>query len=199
MGSKELAPLRQKVLAATRGTVIEVGVGSGANFPYYPPDIESLVGIDNHAGMVRALDIDERLRGKIKVKIGDAAAIPVGNATADFVVSTFTLCSVPDPAAVLAEVRRVLKSDGKFIFLEHGLSDSHVVQRWQNWLTPLNRRIAGGCCLNRNYAILLSSAGFKLDDLENFYLPKAPKTHGFLYRGVASVGETRVSRHSPQH
>ncbi len=186
MGSKELVPLRQKVLSVTNGTIVELGIGSGANLPYYPATIERLIGIDSHPRLVQSIAIDSRMSGKAEVKIADATAVPIGDGIADYVVSTFTLCSVPNVAAVLNEVRRILKPGGRFIFLEHGLSDKPSIQRWQNFLTPINRRVAGGCCLNRNYAALLHCESFSINSLDHFYLAKVPKTHGYLYQGVAS-------------
>lgn len=189
MDLKELAPLRRKVVANVHGIVVELGIGSGSNIPFYPPTLDLLIGIDNHPEIVRYINVESSMQSKVEIKVADAASIPVGDETADFVVSTFTLCSVTEPEVVLKEVRRVLKPDGRFVFLEHGLSDSASVQRWQNILTPLNRKIAGGCCLNRDFASLLPTTGFKVEMLENFYLPKAPKTHGYLYQGAASKGE----------
>jgi len=176
---------RQHVLAAARGAVLEVGCGTGLNFAHYPPAAARLVAIDPNPGMLAkagdraaALDLD------ITLAAADACQLPYPDASFDTVVSTWTPCSIPDVAQSIREIRRALKPDGQFLFVEHGASPEPSVRAWQNRLNPLQKRLADGCHLNRQIAELIG-AQFAVATLDNLYLDDVPKFLGYLYRGIA--------------
>ena len=133
----------------------------------------------------------------VRLELGRAEELPFDDASFDTVVSTWTLCSVDDPARSLAEVARVLRPGGRFLFLEHGLSDEPRVARWQRRLTPLQRRVADGCHLDRDFAALLAASPLAADRLERFYEPKTPKVAGYLYRGAAHRGAAHRGAAAP--
>jgi ubiquinone/menaquinone biosynthesis C-methylase UbiE len=184
MKQPNFEPYRQRVVGAARGHVLEIGVGSGINLRLYT-DATHVVGLDPSAkllSMARAA-ADDRSRA-IELVEGMAEAIPLPNRAVDTVVSTWTLCSISDLPKALNEVRRVLKPDGRLLFAEHGLAPEPNVVRWQNRLTPLWKRIAGGCHLNRPIDKMISSAGFQLVKLQTGYT-KGPRPMTFIYEGEA--------------
>lgn len=186
MSRDPFSALRHNALEGVRGRTLEIGFGSGLNLPHYPPAITRLDAIDVNPGMY-ALAGKRCSRSSIEVNysILDGQCLPMGNESFDSVVSTWTLCSIPEVARALGEIRRVLAADGHFFFIEHGLSNEPAVSRWQHWLTPVQRIIADGCHLDRNIEALMKSAGFRILELENSYLEGFPRVAGFLYRGVA--------------
>jgi ubiquinone/menaquinone biosynthesis C-methylase UbiE len=180
---------RADLVPAARGHVLEVGIGSGLNFDYYnATQVSSVTGIDPSTGLLayarRRLDTIE-----IPVELIPAGAehIPLTGASIDTVVVTFSLCTIPDVAAALDEMRRVLKSDGQLLFCEHGLAPDANVQRWQKRLDPLWGKLAGGCHLSRDIPQLLRKAGFRFDNLQSGYLQHAPRFAGYLYQGAARI------------
>jgi ubiquinone/menaquinone biosynthesis C-methylase UbiE len=186
MNTKATREERVRSLAAVKGVVLEVGFGSGLNLPYYPESVTKVVGVDpsQRSGHLARKRI---VASSIPVEVVGLSAekLPVGDASFDSVVSTFTLCTIPDVRAALAEMRRALKPDGRFYFVEHGHADDPRVARWQDRLDGLEQRVFGGCHLNRNISGLIKEAGFEIERLEHGYLKGAPKFAGFLYRGVA--------------
>lgn len=187
--NRHMVDLRRRTLAAARGRVLEVGVGSGLNFVCYPPAVESVVGIDPNPGMLElAAHQAERAPMPVELAPGGVEALPYPDRSFDTVVSTLTLCSVADPAAALREIARVLVPYGLFLFLEHGLADRPGVARWQRRLTPLQRRVADGCHLDRDVAALLAASPLAVDSLDAGFDPEMPKVAGFLYRGAALAG-----------
>jgi ubiquinone/menaquinone biosynthesis C-methylase UbiE len=185
--------LRTHALEQARGLVLEIGFGTGLNLPHYPPAVEKLVVLDPSsplAGRVR-----RRLRHApmpVEVLQLDAAdRMPFGDATFDTVVSTWTLCSIEGLQTALAEIRRVLRPDGRFLFMEHGLSDRPVTARLQNLLNPVQNVISCGCNLNRRIDEELEAAGFVILSLERFVVPSVPRAFGEVYQGVASRGVGR--------
>src|SRR5712672_4252458 len=149
MRRKDLTKYRRAAVAAARGRVLEIGVGSGLNFPLYGREVEFVYGIDPSP---RLLSIARRRAAAsgipVELLLGSATAIPLADNAVDTVVMTWTLCSIPDPLAALREIRRVLKPNGNFCFVEHGLSPEPSVEHWQHRITPGWRRMAGGCHLD---------------------------------------------------
>ncbi|MEO0947631.1 MAG: class I SAM-dependent methyltransferase [Cyanobacteria bacterium J06641_5] len=186
MSGEITARYRRQVLKDLSGDVLEIGCGTGLNFPYYPSSLQTLVASDPNPGMLAiARKRQQELPFAIELVEAGGEALPFASDRFDAVVSTWTLCSIPDSAAALAEFQRVLKPGGKFVFVEHGLSPEQSVQTWQNRLTPIQKRIADGCHLNRNIAQLVESAGFAIASLEHLYMPDIPKVLGYLYLGAA--------------
>jgi len=182
----DLQRVRREVLAAARGRVIEIGFGSGANLPYYPPTVRAVVGIEPNGGMLDRW----RLRLSVapmpvRIVVGVAEALPFANRTFDTAVSTLTLCSVADPGGALAELRRVLKDDGALMVIEHGLSLDERVARWQHRLDGIQGMVACGCHLVRPIPELIKNQQFAVDRLQSFYAPRIPRTHGWITSGTA--------------
>ena len=187
MGNKFITEERKKALAKVSGAVLEVGFGSGRNLPWYPTGVRRVVAVD-----------PSRESAKLAKKRIEAAGFPVEylpmsgeelsapDHSFDSVVSTFTLCSIPDPQAALEQIRRVLKPGGKLFLAEHGLSTDPSVQRWQHRLNGVQNVVCGGCNLNRDIRRLVGEAGFQFDEVEQYYTQGAPKFAGFLTRGIAS-------------
>lgn len=186
MRNRELRPYRERVLSRARGRVLEIGVGSGLNFPFYGPRVDSIIGLDPSARLVEMAQ-DAAMHSKIPATLisGSAEAMPIDRASIDTVLTTWTLCSIPDAAAALQEMRRVLKSDGQLLFVEHGSAPEESVCKWQNRLNPVWKRIAGGCNLNRPIRALVEHAGFRIIRLDAGYA-KGPRPMTFFYEGSAS-------------
>ena len=186
MRQKQLVPLRERLVAGARGRVLEIGVGSGLNLPFYPREVEVLLGLDpSRALLEKAKRHASWVHFPVELSEGCAEAIPLGDHAVDQVVLSWTLCSVADPARALAEIRRVLRPGGTLLFVEHGRAPDPDVQRWQDRLTPAWRRLAGGCHLNRPIVELLTGAGFTITDVDVFYEKGAPKFVGADSLGVA--------------
>lgn len=184
-----LAPVRrerQQLVPLARGRVLEVGIGTGLNIPYYDPArVEKVWGLDPAVEMHR-LAADRITRSGLDVELIGLSGeqIPLDDHTFDTVVVTYTLCTIPDPVQALQEMRRVLKPGGELLFSEHGQAPDEAIRRWQDRLTPLWRRFSGGCHLNRPIPELIQAGGFRLRGLESHYLTGF-KTLAFNYRGVA--------------
>lgn len=184
-----MAKVRAAYVSRARGRVLEIGFGTGHNLDHYATGKdapESLYAVEP------AVDIAERARERIAatpipVEVANASAedIPADDGTFDTIVSTWTLCSVPNVYRALAELRRVLKPRGQLIFAEHGASPDASIQRWQRRIEPAWKTVSGGCHLARSADILITNAGFRIDELETSYLP-GPKIATFTYRGVAA-------------
>ena len=186
MSGPALSRYRQALLAGVEGEILEIGFGTGLNLPYYPPQVRKITTIDVNEGMnaiaqrridAAAIAVDNRILS--------GENLPMADNTFDSVVSTWTLCSIAKVEQALAEIHRVLKPGGKFIFIEHGLSDDPKIQVWQNRLTPLQKVIGDGCHLNRNIQALVEGQ-FEHVSLETFYGKDLPKIGGYLYKGVAT-------------
>jgi SAM-dependent methyltransferase len=180
--------LRAGAVAGLRGRVLEIGFGSGLNAGIYPPEVDSVDAVEpSEVGW--ALSADRRAEATVPVRrVGlDGQRLEAEDATYDAVLSTFTLCTIPDVALALAEVRRVLRPDGALHFLEHGLAPDAAVERWQRRLDPLQRRLAAGCHLSRDIPALVGAAGLAVTDLSAAYLPGPAVSHpwGYVYGGVA--------------
>ena len=182
-----LARQRRALLAAAHGDVLEIGFGTGLNLPYYPQGVHKVSAVDPNPGMHRlAQKRIKKTRIEVDQHVLGGERLPFGDGTFDCAVSTFTLCSIEDVAQALREVYRVLKSGAKFLFLEHGLSPEPGVQKWQRRLNWLQVRLANGCHLDRDMKAVVAAQPFASVEAAEFYLERTPKTHGYLYRGVAT-------------
>ena len=185
MRQKHLTKYRRAVVTAASGRVLEIGVGSGLNFPLYGKQVELLYGIDPSPRLLAIARRRATASGvPVELLLGSATAIPLSDNAVDTVVMTWTLCSIPDPLAALREMRRVLKPDGNLCFVEHGLSPEPNVEHWQHRITPAWRRVAGGCHLDRKIDELIRQAGFDLTNLQVEYAP-GPRTMAYMYQGCA--------------
>lgn len=182
-----LDDLRPETISEARGEVLEVGFGTGRNLRHYGEGVESVTGLDPLVTEGVAV-VDERIaRAPFPVKrtaLRADGALPFDAGRFDCIVTTWTLCSIPDPLAALAEMRRVLKVDGRYVFVEHGRSDRPGTARWQDRLNPVWRRIADGCNLNRRMDELVERGGFELTSIERFR-GRGPAVLASMYRGIA--------------
>ena len=185
MRQDQLQEYRQAVIAAASGRVLEIGVGSGLNFSFYRKEADTVIGLDPSP---RLLAVAQRRAAAAGVRgifvQASATAIPLADNAVDTIVMTWTLCSIPDPFTALREMRRVLKPGGMLLFVEHGLSPELGVERWQHWLTPIWRRIAGGCHLDRKMDNLVRDAGFELSEIRTKYA-RGPRAFTYMYEGCA--------------
>ena len=190
LGSGEIGRLRERVCAGLSGEVLEIGFGSGLNAGHYPPEVDRVLAVEPSDVAWRiARDKHLAAGGPEVVRAGlDGQALELADDSCDHALSTFTLCTIPELDAALAEVRRVLRPGGSFHFLEHGLSSDPGVARWQRRLTPLQRRVAAGCHLDRAVAEHVRGVGLDIVELDTFYLAErvpAVKVVGHLYLGRA--------------
>lgn len=191
MTRSEATRLRGANVGAARGVVVEVGIGSGLNLPFYTSSVTRLIGIDPSAellSLARPKIVDAPF--PIELVHGSAERIPRADASADTVVVTWSLCSIANAPAALGEMRRVLRPGGTLIFVEHGLSPDAGVRKWQNLLTPVWRPFTGGCHLNRKMDGLVRDAGFTITELRTGYVP-GPRPLTFMYEGRAEKVESR--------
>ena len=176
---------RSRALQNAEGCVLEIGIGSGLNLPHYRNVVKHVIGLDPSSKLLAmAGGAGKTAVLSVELVQGSAEAIPLENESVDTVVSTWTLCSVPTVEGALAEIRRVLKKDGRLLFVEHGLSPDSRVRRWQDRLTPMWKRIAGGCHLNRPIAQLIEGAGFRIEHVATGYM-QGPRPMTFMYEGSA--------------
>jgi ubiquinone/menaquinone biosynthesis C-methylase UbiE len=185
MQQAALMPFRQRVIGAAAGRVLEVGIGSGLNLPLYGPSVRTVIGLEPSPELLRMAH-QRATSAAVAVELLEASAeaVPLDDASIDTVVTTWTLCTIPDAPRALAELRRVLKPGGALLFVEHGRAPEPGVARWQDRLDPMWQRVAGGCHLNRKIDDLIAGNGFRIDALVNARLP-GPRTHTFLYEGRA--------------
>jgi ubiquinone/menaquinone biosynthesis C-methylase UbiE len=185
MRQEQLLPFRQQAVSAAEGRVLEIGAGSGLNLPLYAGLVNSVIGLEPSPELLR-MARSRAASAVVPVSLLDASAeaIPLDTGSVDTVVTTWTLCTIPDISRALSEMRRVLKPGGVLLFVEHGRAPEPGVARWQDRLDPLWSHLAGGCHLNRKIDDLLIQAGFRIDTLKNPRLP-GPPTHTFLYQGRA--------------
>jgi SAM-dependent methyltransferase len=185
-GSSALSGLRAETASGLYGRVVEIGFGSGFNVPAYPAAVEQVLAVEPSATAFRMAGKRIAASPVPVEQVGlDGQSLPLENASCDGALCTFTLCTVPDPDAALAEVRRVLKPGGRFHFLEHGLAPDAKVAAFQHRMEPLQRRIADGCHLTRDSMTLARAAGFIVDEAEQQYW-RGPKAWSYLTR-VAAV------------
>lgn len=189
LDSPEVRDLRARTCAGLRGDVVEVGFGSGTSLPHLPAEVTSLTPVEPSAVAVRLSD-RRRAASPVAVRavVPDAQRLPLPDDAYDGALSVFTMCSIPDLPAALAELRRVLRPGAPLHFVEHGRSPHPRVERWQDRLQPVWGRFAAGCHITRPIPDLLTAAGFVIEGLETISLPgPAPWTHVFLGRALGST------------
>src|SRR6185437_6393619 len=184
--SVDFARIRARVAGDLDGEVLEIGFGSGLNVPHYPVTLTKVVAIDP-ATTGRKLAASRIARCAVPIEFAglDAGDLPVADSSVDHVLSTWTLCTVPDPARALAEIRRVLRPGGSLNFAEHGLAPDEKVARFQRRFTPVQRCVFGGCQLDRPIDELIATAGFDLTKLDSYYMP-GPRAVGYTFEGIAA-------------
>jgi ubiquinone/menaquinone biosynthesis C-methylase UbiE len=186
MRNKDMARLRSAWIPQARGEVLEVGIGSGLNLAFYSADVERVYGVDP------SVELQRIARGRaaatpfaVELLLQSAESpLPLATGSIDTAVLTWTLCSIADPAKALHEIQRVLKPSGRLIFVEHGSAPDARVAVWQDRLTPLWKRIGGGCHLNRRVDEMIASAGFTPAELQRGYL-SGPRPMTYTYQGIA--------------
>jgi ubiquinone/menaquinone biosynthesis C-methylase UbiE len=185
MRNKQLVPFRERVIGAADGRVLEIGVGSGMNLPFYRPPVREVLALEPAPRLVSMARSASHATGMPVSFLGASAeAIPLDGHSVDTVVTTWTLCSIPQAGAALAEMRRVLRPGGKLLFVEHGQAPDEAVRWWQDRLTPVWRHISGGCHLNRPIRSIIEAAGLHIERIETGYMP-GPKPMTFMYEGSA--------------
>jgi ubiquinone/menaquinone biosynthesis C-methylase UbiE len=187
MRRRDLAAYRSSVVPAADGRVLEIGIGSGLNLPFYSCNVERFIGLDPSPKLLSM--VCRNLRAdmpSLELIEGSAEAIPLENDSVDTVVTTWTLCSIPGAGRALREMHRVLRPTGRLLLIEHGRAPEPNVRWWQDRLTPAWKRIGGGCHLNRAIQNLIEDAGFQFDRFETGYM-RGPKPLAFLYEGSARL------------
>jgi ubiquinone/menaquinone biosynthesis C-methylase UbiE len=185
MRNKRLRPYRERVIGAAEGRVLEIGAGSGLNLQLYRPGASEVLALEPGQSLLRMAERNAKNAPReVTFLKASAEQIPLEDRSVDTVVTTWTLCTIPDAVHALREARRVLKATGRLLFVEHGLAPEQNVQKWQNRLTPVWTKIGGGCHLNRPIAQIIETAGFAIERLETGYLP-GPKFLAFLSEGSA--------------
>jgi ubiquinone/menaquinone biosynthesis C-methylase UbiE len=186
MRNSHLLPYRERVIGAAEGRVLEIGAGSGLNFRFYRPGVREVLALEPSPRLLRmAGDNAARAARPVTFIKASAEEIPLDDKSVDTVVTTWTLCTVPDAVRALRDARRILKPGGRLLFVEHGLAPDRNVRSWQNRLTPLWTRISGGCHMNRPIAEMIRRAGFRIETLDTGYAP-GPKIMTFLSEGSAT-------------
>jgi ubiquinone/menaquinone biosynthesis C-methylase UbiE len=182
----EFTPARARVCAGLEGEVLEVGFGSGRNVPHYPAAVTRVRVVDP-ATLGQRLAAERVAASPIPIEyVGlDGEQLPIEDASVDHVLTTWTLCTIPDVDRALGEMRRVLRPGGSLHFVEHGRAPLAGVARWQDRLTPLQRRIFGGCHLNRPIDEVIERAGLRVTTIDN-YFARGPKPFGYMFEGVAT-------------
>src|SRR6202042_2255231 len=185
-GAKSAEPLRRRVCAGLGGDVVELGFGSGHNVPFYPAAVTRVTAVEpSDVGWRLAAERGKTAPVPVQRSGLDGQSLPFPDHGFDAALSTWTLCTIPDVAAALREVRRVVKPGGRLHFLEHGLAPDERVRRWQRRLNPLQQLVAGGCHFTRPIVELLTAAGFTIEELDVFYEKGAPKFAGADSLGIA--------------
>jgi ubiquinone/menaquinone biosynthesis C-methylase UbiE len=186
MRGKKMRPARERVCASLRGDIVEVGFGTGLNARYYPAEVTKVFAVEPSRVCMRLAE-PRIARSSVPVEnaglTGERLDLP--SEGFDAVLSTWTLCTIPDIDAALAELRRVLKSGGTLHFVEHGRSPDAKVARWQDRIEPMWKPLAGGCHLTRRITDSIAKAGFVVEKLDNYYEPGGPKPFGYTYEGYA--------------
>ena len=177
-----LIEYRRRMVSQARGRVLETGIGSGLNLPFYGGQVASVYGIDPSAALLRRAGRHPAIRAELAE--ASAEIIPFDHNVFDTVVTTWTLCTIPQVISALREMRRVLRQDGRLLFVEHGLAPDRGVAWWQHRLTPCWKCLGGGCHLNRKIDDLVTASGFDIDELDTGYM-QGRNPLAFMYEGVA--------------
>jgi ubiquinone/menaquinone biosynthesis C-methylase UbiE len=186
MRQETLTPYRRRITSSAEGRVLEIGIGSGLNVPLYGDRVTQVIGVDPSPRLLSmARNAATETECPVALLEGSAETVPVEDHSIDTAVTTWTLCTVPDVSAALHEMHRILKPSGRLLFVEHGLAPDVKVRRWQDRLTPVWKRIGGGCHLNRPIRELIEGAGFRIERLETGYM-QGPKPMTFMYEGSAT-------------
>ena len=186
MAGDEFLRLRSELLASAHGEVLELGIGTGLNLPHYPDTVTELHAVDPAQLLPKTIAArSTRLSFPVRIQKGTAETLTHANRRFDYVVSTWTLCTIPDPVLALQEVGRVLKPGGMFLFMEHGRSDDRKIAVWQDRLNPIQNVIGCGCNLNRQIDWLITQGGLKITHLDRFTMKGVPRLGGEMYRGTA--------------
>jgi ubiquinone/menaquinone biosynthesis C-methylase UbiE len=184
MSNKAITAERTRWIPLAAGVVLEIGAGSGLNIPFYGPNVRKLYALEPSEALRRmATSRAERAGFPVEFLAAAAEAIPLPAASVESVVTTWTLCTIADTGRALREFQRVLRPEGRLIFVEHGRSPDPEVVRWQDRLTPVWRRIAGACHLNRRIDRLIAESGLAIEGMERGYI-RGPRVSAYLYRGV---------------
>ena len=186
-GSKPINYQRDKIVPLAKGVVLDIGIGSGLNIPFYnKSNIDCLYGLDPSEELLKiAKSVAKKNELKVEFLECGAEAIPLPDQSIDTVLVTYTMCTIPDIKLSNSEIMRVLKPEGQLLFCEHGLAPDKNIAKWQRRINPIWSKIAGGCNLNRDIPKLITSSGFKISNMEEMYLPSTPKFAGYNYWGVA--------------
>lgn len=186
-GSKPISYQRKKVVPLAKGIVLDIGIGSGLNIPFYDLSrIDKIYGLDPSSELIKiAKKMAVKKNISIEFLLCGAEDIPLPNNSIDTVLITYSMCTIPEVLKANYEMLRVLKPDGRLIFCEHGLAPDKSVAKWQKRINPVWGKIAGGCNLDRDIPDLISSSGFKILSIEEMYLPSTPKFAGYNYWGIA--------------
>jgi len=185
MRQRNLTAYRSRIIPAAEGRVLEIGIGSGLNLPFYSRNVAHVIGLEPSPRLLAMARRAEHTGcGSIEFIEGSAEAIPLKDASVDTVVTTWTLCSIADAPRALRDMRRLLRPRGRLLFVEHGRAPDPKVMWWQDRLTPVWKRLGGGCHLNRAIGTLIEDAGFEFDRLETGYM-RGPKPMTFMYQGSA--------------
>ncbi|MDQ3569089.1 MAG: class I SAM-dependent methyltransferase [Actinomycetota bacterium] len=189
MNTKEARQIRERVCAPLRGEVVEIGFGTGHNLPFMPAAVTRLQAVEPLMG-ARELAAARVAEAKFPVEfVGlDGQQLPLADGTADAVLSTWTLCSIEDPVVAIHEIARILRPGGTLHFVEHGLAPDERVEKWQYRCNAFNRRLAGGCNLNRDMPALITEGGLSIQEVDTYYAKGDPKPLGWTFEGRASSG-----------
>ncbi len=187
LGNNMIRRQRREALAPLRGHVLEIGFGTGLNLSCFPEAVTEITAIDNERMLQKrvALRIGEARMPVRQLTLDAGGNLPFGDSEFDGVVTTFTLCSIPDVGSALFEIRRLLKDDGQYVFLEHGRSNDPQVAKRQDFFNPLQNVIGRGCNMNRPIDRLIKASGLEIIKLERYLMPDTPRVFGEMYRGVA--------------
>ncbi|CAM3776507.1 class I SAM-dependent methyltransferase [Parendozoicomonas haliclonae] len=188
---KSINKKRSELVQHAKGRVLEIGFGTGLNLDFYQPDnIDTVIALEPCEEMLKKSQGNiKRSVMAIELMSQPAEKIPLQDNSVDTVLSTYTLCTICDWSSALSEIRRVLKPEGQFLFVEHGLAPDTSVRNWQTKINPVWRRLFGGCNLDRNIIQMIKGAGFDIERLEEEYVQRLPKIAGFTYLGAASKGQ----------